>query len=77
MLRPTSHVEVYLYMAPVDMRKSINGLAALVENELEAKRLVKEATDLSNYGTDLSFMVCRADNAGATITVSQQAAQTG
>jgi transposase len=34
MLRPTSHVEVYLYMAPVDMRKSINGLAALVENEL-------------------------------------------
>lgn len=50
---------------------------ALVENELEAQRLVSEATDLSNYGTDLSFMVCKADNAGATITVSQQVAQTG
>jgi transposase len=33
MLRSTSNVEVYLYMAPVDIHKSINGLAALVENE--------------------------------------------
>lgn len=31
-----SRVEVYLYPGPVDMRKQINGLAALVEEELDA-----------------------------------------
>ncbi|KJS03962.1 MAG: hypothetical protein VR73_16055, partial [Gammaproteobacteria bacterium BRH_c0] len=34
MLRPSHRVQAYLYLEPVDMRKLINGLAALVENEL-------------------------------------------
>lgn len=29
MLRPANNVQVYLYAEPVDMRKSINGLAIL------------------------------------------------
>ncbi len=31
MLRPGNDVQVYLYAEPVDMRKSIDGLSALVE----------------------------------------------
>ena len=34
MLRPASTVQVYLYPDPVDMRKSIDGLSALVEAEM-------------------------------------------
>ena len=34
MMRPRDEVEVYLYRAVVDMRKSINGLSAIVEQEL-------------------------------------------
>jgi transposase len=35
MLRPNGEAQVYVYRDPVDMRKSINGLAAIVESELE------------------------------------------
>ena len=35
MIRPDQDVQAYLYRQPVDMRKSIDGLAALVEQELE------------------------------------------
>jgi len=34
MMRPDEAVDVYLYRGIVDMRKSINGLSALVEQEL-------------------------------------------
>ena len=34
MLRPDHDAHVFLYRDPVDMRKSINGLAAIVELEL-------------------------------------------
>jgi transposase len=34
MMRPGESVEVYLYRGAVDMRKSIDGLAAIVEQEL-------------------------------------------
>lgn len=34
MIRPAPGTPVYLYASPVDMRKSINGLAALVEQEM-------------------------------------------
>ena len=34
MLRPGNEVAVYLYRGAVDMRKSINGLSALVEQEM-------------------------------------------
>ena len=35
MLRPSPDLSVYLYADVVDMRKSIDGLSALVEQELE------------------------------------------
>ena len=35
MLRPKPEAQVYLYSGVVDMRKSIDGLAAIVEQELE------------------------------------------
>jgi len=35
MLRPKTQIQVYLYAGGVDMRKSIDGLAALVEQELD------------------------------------------
>ena len=35
MLRPKHCAQVYLYSGIVDMRKSIDGLAALVEQELD------------------------------------------
>lgn len=34
MLRPNNDVSVYLYRGVVDMRKSINGLSALVEQDM-------------------------------------------
>ena len=34
MMRPAEEIEVYLYRGIVDMRKSINGLSAIVEQEL-------------------------------------------
>ena len=36
MMRPDEELEVYVYRQVVDMRKSINGLSAIVEQELEA-----------------------------------------
>jgi hypothetical protein len=35
MMRPDEELEVYVYRQVVDMRKSINGLSAIVEQELE------------------------------------------
>jgi len=47
MLRPGPDVQVYLYADPVDMRKSIDGLSALIEAEMA----------LSPY-TDALFVFC-------------------
>ena len=46
---------------------------ALVENELEAKRLVKEASKVSSK--ELSFIVCEASNKGASIDISNNVAE--
>jgi len=35
MMRPDEELEVYVYRQVVDLRKSINGLSAIVEQELE------------------------------------------
>jgi transposase len=35
MLRSGNDVHVYLYAKPVDMRKSIDGLSVLVEQEMD------------------------------------------
>jgi transposase len=37
MLRPSSSVRVFLYNQPMDMRKSIDGLALIVEQQLEQR----------------------------------------
>lgn len=34
MLRPGNDIQVFLYADPVDMRKSIDGLSALVEQDM-------------------------------------------
>ena len=34
MIRPSSDAVIYLYRHPVDMRKSINGLVAIVEGQM-------------------------------------------
>lgn len=39
MLRPNAEAQVFIYRDAVDMRKSINGLAAIVESELESSPL--------------------------------------
>ena len=47
MIRPDADTAVFLYMEPVDMRKSIDRLAALIEQE----------TDLSPFDSRL-FVFC-------------------
>ncbi len=42
MLRPSESVQVYLYTDPVDMRKSIDGLSALVESEMALSPTITE-----------------------------------
>ncbi|WP_022949978.1 IS66 family insertion sequence element accessory protein TnpB [Methylohalobius crimeensis] len=52
MLRPSPSVQTYFYMEPVDMRKSIDGLAALVENELELSPMREAVFVFCNRGRD-------------------------
>jgi transposase len=58
MLRPTSNIEVYLYMAPVDMRRSINGLAALVENELALSQMMEVLFVFCDRGRNKIKLLC-------------------
>ena len=52
MLRPSDEVAVYLYAGVVDMRKSIDGLAALVEQELELNPMQNALFVFCNRGRD-------------------------
>lgn len=52
MLRPKVDAPVYLYTGIVDMRKSIDGLAALVEQELELNPLTETLFVFCNRGRD-------------------------
>lgn len=52
MLRPKQSVQVYLYMEPVDMRKSIDGLAALVECEMALSPAQEAIFVFCNRGRD-------------------------
>ncbi len=52
MLRPEANVPVYLYTGIVDMRKSINGLAAIVEQELELNPMTETLFVFCNRGRD-------------------------
>lgn len=52
MLRPNASVQVYLYAGTVDMRKSINGLSALVEQELELNPMIDALFAFCNRNRD-------------------------
>lgn len=52
MLRPSPGAHVYLYAGVVDMRKSIDGLAALVEQELELNPMTDTLFVFCNRGRD-------------------------
>ncbi|AHK15537.1 transposase [Thalassolituus oleivorans R6-15] len=52
MLRPSASVQVYLYAGAVDMRKSINGLSALIEQELELNPMINALFVFCNRNRD-------------------------
>jgi len=52
MLRPKTQIQVYLYAGVVDMRKSIDGLAALVENDLNLNPMSEALFVFCNRGRD-------------------------
>jgi transposase len=52
MLRPNTTVQVYLYAGAVDMRKSINGLSTLVEQELELNPMTESLFVFCNRPRD-------------------------
>lgn len=58
MLRPGNEVQVYLYAEPVDMRKSIDGLSALVEQEMELSPSMDALFVFCNRGRDKIKLLC-------------------
>ena len=52
MLRPQPGIQAYLYLEPVDMRKSIDGLAILVESELALSPMTEALFVFCNRGRD-------------------------
>ncbi|WP_299948705.1 IS66 family insertion sequence element accessory protein TnpB [uncultured Microbulbifer sp.] len=52
MLRPKQPAQTHLYMEPVDMRKSIDGLAALVEQEVASPPAEEVLFVFCNRGRD-------------------------
>lgn len=52
MLRPDAGAQVYLYAGVVDMRKSIDGLATLVEQALELSPMTEALFVFCNRGRD-------------------------
>jgi len=58
MLRPDNKLQVYLYGGPVDMRKSIDGLAALVEQQMELAPNQQALFVFCNRSRDKVKMLC-------------------
>jgi len=58
MLRPDNGAQVYLYADPVDMRKSINGLSALVEQEMMLSSSRDSLLVFCNRGRDKVKLLC-------------------
>jgi transposase len=58
MLRPDNDVRVYLYADPVDMRKSIDGLSALVEQEMVLSPNIEALFVFCNRGKDKIKILC-------------------
>jgi len=62
MLRPASRVQVYLYAEPVDMRKSIDGLSLLVEQEMDLAPNMEAIFVFCNRGRDKIKLLCWGRN---------------
>jgi transposase len=58
MLRPGNDVQVYLHTQPVDMRKSIDGLSVLVEQEMELSPSMEAIFVFCNRGRDKIKLLC-------------------
>ncbi len=58
MLRPGNDVHVYLYAEPVDMRKSIDGLSVLVEQEMALSPNIEALFVFCNRGRDKIKLLC-------------------
>ena len=58
MIRPVNKAAVYLYTGRVDMRKSIDGLAALVQNELQLNPLMPAVFVFCNRQRDKIKLLC-------------------
>lgn len=58
MLRPDNNVQVYLYAEPVDMRKSIDGLSVLVEQEMKLAPNMAAVFVFCNRGRDKIKLLC-------------------
>lgn len=58
MLRPADSMQVYLYAEPVDMRKSIDGLSVLVEQEMMLSPSRDALFVFCNRGRDKIKLLC-------------------
>lgn len=58
MIRPTNEVTVYLYSEAVDMRKSIDGLALLVEQTLDLSPMSSALFVFCNRSRDKIKILC-------------------
>lgn len=58
MLRPGNDVQVYLHTEPVDMRKSIDGLSVLVEQEMELSPSMDAIFVFCNRSRDKVKLLC-------------------
>lgn len=58
MLRPADSVQVFLYAEPVDMRKSIDGLSVLVEQEMALSPSMDALFVFCNRGRDKIKLLC-------------------
>jgi len=58
MLRPGNEIQVYLYSEPVDMRKSMNGLSILVEQEMDLSPTIDALFVFCNRSRDKIKLLC-------------------
>lgn len=58
MLRPAESMQVFLYAEPVDMRKSIDGLSVLVEQEMALSPSMEALFVFCNRGRDKIKLLC-------------------
>jgi len=58
MIRPGNDIQVFLYADPVDMRKSIDGLSMLVEQEMELLPSMDALFVFCNRNRDKVKMLC-------------------